>query len=79
MACLGAKNITVWFQEAELREQELHIPKDVLCVDRVWGFMPTHLYSSGTAERSAQVLCLDLWSFTILSLAKLGRELYSPI
>ena len=30
MACLGAKNITVWFQEAELREQELRTPKDVL-------------------------------------------------
>lgn len=30
MACLGAKNITVWIQEAELYEQELHTPKDVL-------------------------------------------------
>lgn len=38
MACLDAKNITVWIQEAELHEQELHTPKDVLVSRQGLGF-----------------------------------------
>lgn len=40
MACLGAKNITVWFQEGEHHEQGTHAPKGVLVPRWDLGFMP---------------------------------------
>lgn len=45
MACLGAKNITVWFQEGERREQGLHTPWDVLRVWQDLGFLAHALLS----------------------------------
>lgn len=40
MACLGAKNITVWFQEGEHHDQGTHTPKGVLVPRWHLGFMP---------------------------------------
>lgn len=40
MACLGAKNITVCFQEGEHHEQGTHTPKGVLVPRWDLGFMP---------------------------------------
>lgn len=78
MACLGAKNITVWFQEAELREQELRTPKDVLARRQDLEF---HAHASLLFWGCKGLLLLKpcawaSWFFTTVTLVKFGSKLY---
>lgn len=78
MACLGAKNITVRFQEAELREQELCTPKDVPArrQDREFHAHASLLFWGCRGIYLLQPCAWASWFFTTSTLVKLGSKLY---